>query len=398
MPWNRETVNGRPYIVGHTIAHNGPFWANSDVYDKNPTTMSEAVGPGIVAQQIPYYPRELEAPESTERKRVFTFEKIEWALDYLAKHHPEVGFIVTLHTRSFQTEEHPVIHTLPDWAINAGIETSYATSHFSWLKGGHDLKWWDQRGANYYVTLCDAINQRFRSHPNYIGIQTSETATGYSDAEKKAIGYDVTKHIEARIEAFQRIALAAPDVLLIAYANWLQDGQTMLYDFCVEIGRQPYGVCIGGPDILPFHEGIERHWYSQFRRLPGDINRVMAAQYDSMRNHPADLLYKFARDSLGVHAVQWNRPLNASAVTTIWDAMEYIATLPPRELDTILKSDEPCRSCTRCALPPDLFQYLEERLDEQQADASALFDAATDAQRKAQRIEELLQFIVGETK
>lgn len=329
----------RPYVYGHMIMMNGPFYAAEDVYDSEPTSLLEVAEPNVAGVVIRYFWRDLEPAESTEQDRKYDFSMIDNALSYIERHDLDLKLVAQVMDKSFHNENRPSILSNPQWLMDAGLDIEYTKNG-----GGHIAKRWDPRVVKALSDLHIAIHKHFEDRPAFIGTATQETASGLTSAMQRRHDYTPERYRDALIDLAQHIAVATPDTRLFFYMNFLEGNNGYLDQVNAAIAVPPYEVAIGGPDILPGHRPLEKHVYPRFDALPPGTYRFNSAQFNSFRHEKAPgeyytmrEIYQFGRDRLGLHLFIWNRPLKPrpSDAWDISDALEVIESEPVAELNTL---------------------------------------------------------------
>ena len=333
----------RPYIHGHMIMMNGPFFASEDVYDSEPTSLLEVAEPNVAGVVIKYFWRDLETADSTEQNRRYDLSMIDNALSYIEREDLDLKLIVQIMDKSFHNKNNRNILSNPQWVMDAGLDIEYDNSG-----GGHVAKRWDPRVVGALADVHTAVNQRFKDRPAFAGTATEETALGLSSTQQEAYLYTPEAYRDALIDLTQRIAIASPTTRLFFYMNFLPGNNRYLDHVNAAIAVPPYEVAIGGPDILPGHPPLEKHVYPRFDALPETAYRFNSAQYNSYRHEktPGEYysmreIYEFGRDRLGLQLFIWNRPLKPRPPDSydISDALAVIASEPVEELDTLRRPE-----------------------------------------------------------
>ena len=329
----------RPYIYGHMIMMNGPFFGSEDVYDSEPRSLLEVAQPNVKGVVIRYFWRDLEPATSTEQQRRYALTMIDNALTYIEKHDLDLKLIVQIMDKSFHHANNPSIPSNPQWLMDAGLDIEYTKNG-----GGHIARRWHPRVVVALADVHTAVNQRFAGRAAFAGTATQETATGLTPVQQETYGYTPEGYRDALIELARTIAMDSPTSRLFFYMNFLEGNNGYLDDVNAAISAPPFEVAIGGPDILPGHPPLEKHVYPRFNALPDTAYRFNSAQYNSFRHEKAPgeyysmrEIYEFGRDRLGLQLFIWNRPLKARPPDSydITDALKVIASEPVVELDTL---------------------------------------------------------------
>lgn len=375
-----ERVNGRPFIPGHLIGHNGAGWKqvradgkwiDNDVYTTNPTVFSTVVKPGVEGM-IVVYPWRLLEPE----RRRYELGLLEAHVEYLEQNHPDVGLVIQINDRSYPSAP---ANPLPDWIAEAGYAIPCERAGAGVVSAR-----WVPRVADALIDLHGAVCERLGGSPVFAGTATGETAVGISDAQAKAqvAGYTPPGYANALRMICTAIASANPRSRLWFLMNFLQGqgGQALLHDLVLEISAEPWGVAIGGPDVLPNNDALVRQTYGIYRSLPANRLRFCWSQYVSFEHRkpndegfytPAEIA-AYARDELGVHALAWNNS-GATKPYTIDDAYPVIARTPMQPLPESQIGEDPCAWCGRSdQLPDQIREYLEDEFSYAQSHADRI--------------------------
>jgi hypothetical protein len=303
---------GRKYHPGHYVD-----LLRYQVLSDDDRYLIPALKPGVAGVQMRYLWRDLE----TGRDR-YDFSRIESDLKLLADR--KVQLIVVVADKSYKNEQ-PVPDYLAGYTLPNG-------------KGGHTLQRWNPYVVERWVKLMQALGERFDSHPNFEGVATEESAPTLDESELKRGGYTPEKYRDALIEMLRRAAQAMPGSRVFWYMNFLPHGQHYIAQIASAVA--PYGVVMGGPDVLPDSPPLKRLVYPIYRQFQGRMPLFCSVMPNSYRhlhkgNSPAkywtmEELYEFARDELHVNYLLWTyvaRPKPADAYD-IDDAFPVIERHP----------------------------------------------------------------------
>jgi hypothetical protein len=163
------------------------------------------------------------------------------------------------------------------------------------------------------------MGEAFDADPRFEGVAFQETALGIDGHVLDATGYTPERYRDALITTLQNATEALPRSRIFWYANFLPRGQAQLG--VVAAAVTPYGVAVGGPDVLPDRVSLQRHVYPFLRELGSDVIVFNSAQNDSFshvhQKDPAATRYwtpteilAYARDNLKVRYLFWNRVPN----------------------------------------------------------------------------------------
>lgn len=193
---------------------------------------------------------------------------------------------------------------------------------------GWNCCWWNSTVRTRFIELLRQLAVRYDDDPRVEGILTQETATGLNTDEIDTYNYTVQGYIDGINEIYQEGSKFWKNSIYFAMNNFITQGNSELDEICQP--HAPFGVGIGGPDILPGQTSLDA-WnriYGSLRRLPPTMLRWNSCQNDSHKYQgyntsasnppdggkywsPPDLV-TFSRDSLGLEYIVWNYIPNAS--------------------------------------------------------------------------------------
>ena len=158
-----------------------------------------------------------------------------------------------------------------------------------------------------------AMGKQFDSNPYFEGVATAESAPSLDKTLLTANGYTPENYRDALITALQATAEALPTSRVF----WTMNFFPMRQDYIAQVANAvaPYGVAIGGPDILPDSPSIKRRAYPFYGQFQGRVPLFCSVMADSYRHlHKSksstkywtmEELYEFARDELHLNYMSW---------------------------------------------------------------------------------------------
>ena len=270
---------------------------------------------GVAGVQVRYLWRDLE-----NEPGVYDFSKLEAQLELVAKQQKQLILVVADKTFFKKKQPVPVYlegHTSPN------------------RKGGYSLHRWNPYVVERWVKLMQALGERFDSHPHFEGVATEESAPGMDDKYLKKSEYTPDKYRDALIEMLKRTAEAMPSSRVFWYMNFLPGQQKYIGEIAEAVA--PYGVAMGGPDILPDNSSIKRLTYPFYTQFQGKMPLFCVVMPNSYRHKHAgpsstkywtmEELFEFARDELHLNYMLWTyiadpKPADAYDIDDAFPVME----------------------------------------------------------------------------
>ncbi len=278
-------ADDRKYHPGHYISMNR--------WDKR-SRISDVIRPGVAGIQVRYAWAELEPV-----KDQYDFSAIHADLDMLAG----TGryLVAFLLDKSFKDE----------YYTPAYIEPYTLPSNYASGGGGYVSKRWDPYVVDRVTRLVQAIAAEFDDHPQFEGLAFQESAHGIPLDVLDQVGYTPEAYRDALIVQLRNAAAAFEKSRVFWYMNFLARNNGYMAD--VRDAVVPYGVAIGGPDLLPGQYSLEKHTYPVLKGTRNGV-RFNSAQNDSFRHEssgggywtPAELL-EYAKEELELCYIFWNR-------------------------------------------------------------------------------------------
>ncbi len=152
------------------------------------------------------------------------------------------------------------------------------------VKGITTLKWHPEV-IERQVKLCEELAGEFDDNPYFEGFAYQESAPSIPHEQLDSIGYTPELLRDGLIELLQGSADAFPKSRIFWYMNFIPKKNEYLYDVAEAV--VPYGVVMGGPDILPYRNSLKRleTLHSHFKDR---MDLFCSAQSDSYRHHKLD--------------------------------------------------------------------------------------------------------------
>ena len=257
--------------------------------------MADAMRPGVKGIQKRYTWNSLEpSPDS------YDFSGIQADLEWLGKHGGQL--VVFLEDKSFD-DQSPVPEYLDKYILKN-------------RQGGYTVKRWDPYVVERMNRLVAALGREFDCHRNFEGLAVQESALSLEDEVLQENGYTPAAYRDALISTLTSAAASMPRSRVFWYMNFLRGGQKNITQIAEAIA--PSGVAMGGPDVLPGKRPLEQLTYPFYERYRGKLPLFNSIQYNSYahpRNGTAQStkywtmteLFEYARDSLHVSYLFWNR-------------------------------------------------------------------------------------------
>lgn len=362
-----RTTQQRPILPAHVIRQNEPGYAKN-VY-QNPARLSDWLY-GLKATVITHEWITVEP----ERRR-YDFSVMDAQVERLVTHHPDVSLVFQLSDQSYTTYEH---ESPPLWLVEARVRK---VAQAGWVAAT-----WHESVMDELIRLHLEVNHRYRDVEQFLGTATGETTVGLRGADEQAmVGYTAQKRLDTLERLAKTISTAFPHKRLFFYQNFLQGGSADdLLEMLLRIVEPPYDVAIGGPDLLPHNDALQRMVHPNYPKLPPYAHKFGSCQYDDFRQSNFDDVITLAR-SLGMQTIIWN---NARWTTpkTIDDALPYF--------DEQLSELQPYRPPP--PVPPEILADYQAQLDRAVATARAAEQIAGAKQAEVWRLRELFRKAGGE--
>lgn len=209
--------------------------------------------------------------ELEPKKGKYDFSKIRKDLKYLQSINKRL--VVFFTDKTFNPQ---ATHPVPKYMRHA--------TKVNEVKGITTLKWHPEV-IERQIKLCEQMSAEFDDNIYFEGFAYQESAPSISYDRLDAIGYTPELLRDGLTELLIGSAKAFPKSRIFWYMNFIPRNNDYLYD--VAEATYPYGVVMGGPDILPYRASLERleKLYTHFK---GRMALFCSAQSDSYRHHKLD--------------------------------------------------------------------------------------------------------------
>ncbi|MCF7847855.1 MAG: hypothetical protein K9M45_03305 [Kiritimatiellales bacterium] len=204
-------------------------------------------------------------------KGKYDFDPIRRDLEYLASIDKQL--IVFIVDKTFSGKD---ANPIPAYMRSHAIKNA---------KGGMTGKKWDPVLIERQVALCQALSKAFDANPNFEGIAYQESAPSVPRDQLLTIGYTPELMRDGLTKLLIESAKAFPRSRVFWYMNFLPMNNDYLEDIAEAVA--PYHVVMGGPDILPYRDALQRI-ASLHEKFKGKMKLFCSAQTDSYRHHKDD--------------------------------------------------------------------------------------------------------------
>ena len=182
-------------------------------------------------------------------------------------------------------------------------------------KGGVTGKKWDPVLIERQVALCKALSAAFDAHPNFEGIAYQESAPSVSHDALLEIGYTPELMRDGLTKLLIESSKAFPRSRVFWYMNVLPMNNQYLEDIAEAVG--PYRVVMGGPDILPYRDALQRI-VTLHEKFKGRMKLFCSAQNDSYRHHKDD-----RKNSMKRPYHRGEKPIHPDGYVTMEEIFKY---------------------------------------------------------------------------
>jgi hypothetical protein len=272
-----------------------------------------AVGPGAAMDEISHLDepavrgvnKRYKWKRLEPRRGEYDFSEVEQDLAYLAARDKQL--VVFIIDKSFS--KYPSLPTyLSEYAVEAD--------------GSLDPVRWHPVMVERLVALGQALAARFDDDPHFEGVALQESALDLTEEAAAAHAYTPEKYRDSLIAILTGIQSSMKRSHVFWYCNFMQGDDGHLRQVAEAI--VPYGVFMGGPDILPYRIGLREMNYPMYDEFEGRLTLFCSAQHDSYCHHKNDTrvwrkepvhedgyltmeeIFLFARDSLHVSYIFWD--------------------------------------------------------------------------------------------
>ena len=272
------------------------------------TQMIAAIKPGVVGMLRIYSWRELDTSKYVNGVLVssYDFSKIQADMNLLAGQ--GMRLIVRVGDKTFDKN-----YPTPLYLQGA----AYTRPNQS---GGYTAVRWHPFVIARYNALLAAMGKQFDVQPNFEGVGIPETALGFDSATLNANGYTPELYRDALINVLKGAAQSFPNSQVFWYMNFLVRKQPYIADIATAVA--PYGVTMGGPDVLPESLALVQRTYPFYTQFQGKMKLFASMQNHSYRELHSDSTYPtkywtmnemflYARDKLHANYVFWNKASKA---------------------------------------------------------------------------------------
>lgn len=258
-------------------------------------TLAQSLVPGVVGFMQRYSWRELEPSQGH-----YDFSAIEADLATAAAH--GIQLVVLIEDKSFKN----VLPT-PDYLRNKTAAN---------VAGGYTVVRWDPYVIERYQALVDELGAQFDGNARFEGIATAESAIGLDGDTRAAFDYTPEKYREALVQMLTGASRSLPTSRVFWFMNFLAEGNYYLGDIARRVA--PYGVVMGGPDVLPDDTPLQMHAYPFYDGAVGNMPLFTQVEQQCYHHLHADTssptkywtpeeLFHFGRDELHVSYLFWVR-------------------------------------------------------------------------------------------
>jgi len=204
--------------------------------------------------------------------------------------------------------------------------------------GGYTMARWNPVVVTRFNALVKALGAQFDSNKSFEGIATQETATSMDSATMKAYGYSPELYRDAYINTLTAATQSLPTSRVFWFMNFLPGGQSYIGDIAAAVAGK--GVVMGGPDVWPDNQSLEKAAYPYYAQFYGKMplfGQVENCNYDephktsgySTKYWTMPELFSFATSKMHVNYMFWVRVTKAPAGGYDWlNALPVIAANP----------------------------------------------------------------------
>jgi hypothetical protein len=205
--------------------------------------------------------------------------------------------------------------------------------------GGYTVVRWDPYVVARYKALVDALGRAFDAHPSFEGIAMDESAHGILEPHLSQTGYTAEKYRDVLVDELISASRSLPRSRVFWFMNFIWEGN----HYIGEVARRvsPFGVVMGGPDVMPDELSLQIHPYPFYDGALGHMplfGQVEPSCYHHPHADPSypttywtpQELFEYARDELHVSYmfwVRWRWRLYPDSYDW-WDAIPVIGSQP----------------------------------------------------------------------
>jgi hypothetical protein len=281
--------------------------------------LTDTMRPGVKGVLVRYYWRDLEKSPG-----VYDFSAIQHDLNLLSGQ--GMHLIVAPEDKTFTGSQ--LLQPMPDYMAKYTVRNNM---------GGMTAERWKPYVIDRWVKLMEAMGKRFDGNPYFEGIATHETALSIDNNVLTQRGYTPEIYRDGLIDLLKRTANAFPTSRIFWYMNFFP----MRQDYIAQIASAvaPYGVAMGGPDVLPDEPSISSLAYPFYDQFEGTMPLFCAVMLDSYKHvhrtgsYPTKYwtmpeLFRFARDELHLNYMFWTSVSNSYTGYDTHDAYPVIERNP----------------------------------------------------------------------
>jgi hypothetical protein len=199
--------------------------------------------------------------------------------------------------------------------------------------GGYTMVRWAPTVVTRFNALVKALGAQVDSNKNFEGIATQETALSLDPSVAKAFNYSAAQYRDAYISMLTAAAASLPTSRVFWFMNFLVGGQDYIADIASAVA--PLGVLMGGPDVWPDNQSLEKAVYPYYAQFAGKM--PLFAQVENVCYSEPHMtsgfttkywtmpqLFAFATTKLHVNYMFWVRVTKPSPA----DAYDWMNALP----------------------------------------------------------------------
>jgi hypothetical protein len=287
-----------------------------------PGGLAGVKSPGLTGVQMRYRWAELEPQEGQ-----YNFTLV--VRDLEAATHAGLQLVAMIEDKSFNGET-----PTPDY-----LQSKYTVRNGN---QGYTAIRWDSYVNDRLKQLVAKLGAQFDCDPHFEGVAFQETSLGLDDDALGAAAYTPEKYRDALISLLRSASSSLPTSRVFWYMNFLPRNQHYIDDIATAVVGT--GVVMGGPDVLPDNQALNKRVYPLYEEFRGRLKLFCSMQHNSYRHRHGggegkggggnywsmDDLYLFARDKLHVNYLFWDyHPQRIPPDSHNWDdARQVIARYP----------------------------------------------------------------------
>ena len=258
-------------------------------------TINESIKPGVVGFMKRYTWRQL-----VPLKGVYDLSAIATDLDFLSS--KGMQMIAMIEDKTFVNEQ-----PLPQYLASLTVRNR---------QNGFTAVRWHPTVVDRMGELFAAIGEHFDSNPFFEGVALMESAPSVDNDLLDSTGYTPEKYRDALIDVMIAGAEGMPTSRVFWYMNYLPRKRAYLADVASAVA--PYGIVMGGPDVMPDNQSLVSGTYPLYDQfagqmpLFGQVEPICYSHPHADTSYPTKYwtmpeLFKYARDNLNVNYMIWVR-------------------------------------------------------------------------------------------